>query len=317
MLGDLISKFGIVVVDGGLATELEKRGCNIDDPLWSAKVLLEDPDKIEALHRDYFEAGADVGVSASYQASFDGLAKRGVADPSEVMRKSVSILRRARDEFWSRRCPEQEKAIRPRPLAAASVGPFGATLHDGSEYRGEYGRVMGERSLEDWHRRRLEVLATSGADLIAVETVPCVEEARAVARLLQGELRGVAPPAWVTFTAKDSSHVSSGDDFAKTVGEIARFESVAAIGVNCTKPCFVRDLVVAAKSVTEKPIVVYPNSGETYSVQGNSWSGGSDSDIFGQLAKTWYDAGARIIGGCCRTGPDHIKQIASLLRKRV
>jgi homocysteine S-methyltransferase len=308
-INTILQSYPAMVLDGALATELERRGCNLDDPLWSARVLLENPGLIRQVHADYFAAGADCAISASYQATFQGFARRGLGAEAaaNLMRRSVRLAAEARDAFWA---DEANHVGRPRPLVAASVGPYGALLHDGSEYRGDYG--LSEAELIEFHRPRMAVLADAGADILAVETIPCLAEAVAVARLLE---EFPCTTAWISFSAKDGAHVCHGESFAACAALLGRHPQVAAVGINCTPPQFVPDLVAAARAATDTPIIVYPNSGEVYRAEDNSWTGESECAAYGVQARTWYESGARIIGGCCRTGPDHIREIAALLRR--
>ncbi len=307
-IATILQSYPALILDGALATELERRGCDLNDPLWSARVLLEQPDLIRQVHADYFVAGADCAITASYQATFPGFARRGLGAQSvtELMRRSVRLASQARDAFWA---DPANRRGRPRPIVAASVGPYGAFLHDGSEYRGDYG--MSEAELIAFHRPRLAVLAGSGADILAVETIPCLTEALAITRLLE-EFPEMT--VWVSFSARDGAHISHGEPFAECAALIGAHPQVAAVGINCTPPQFVPELIAAARAATAAPIIVYPNSGEVYSVADNSWSGNSECAAYGAQARTWYAAGARIIGGCCRTGPDHIREIAAALR---
>ena len=299
---------GVVVLDGALATELERRGCDLNDPLWSARVLLERPDLIREVHADYFGAGADCATTASYQASFEGFARRGLdaTQAAELMRLSVRLALEARDAFWAE---PANRAGRSRPFVAASVGPYGAFLADGSEYRGDYG--LTEMELMDFHRPRLAVLAASGADLLACETIPCLQEARALLRLLE-ELPGVT--AWFSFSARDGARTNRGELIGECAALLGSHPQVAAVGVNCTAPEFVTELVAAMRAATDKPILAYPNSGETYNPTSKGWSGQSSCEAFTAQAQDWYIHGARVIGGCCRTGPDHIRDLAGTLR---
>ncbi|MEI7772417.1 MAG: homocysteine S-methyltransferase [Chloroflexales bacterium] len=305
-INTILQRYPAVILDGAMATELERRGCDLDDPLWSARVLLDNPDLIRQVHADYYAAGADCAISASYQATFQGFARRGLGTEAaaNLMRRAVRLAIEARDAFWAETA---NRAGRPRPIVAASVGPYGAFLHDGSEYRGGYG--VSEAELIEFHRPRMAVLAEAGPDILAVETIPCLVEAVAVTRLLE-EFPGTT--AWVSFSARDGAHISSGESLAACAALLGRHPQVAAVGVNCTPPQFVPDLVAAARAVTDTPIVVYPNSGEVYHVDGKRWSGESECAAYGAQARAWYAAGARIIGGCCRTGPDHIREIAAL-----
>ena len=294
----------LVVLDGALATELERRGCDLNDPLWSAKILLEQPDVIKQVHLDYFRAGADCATTASYQATYEGFEKRGLTHDQAhaLIQKSVQIARDARDEFWSN---EKNRVGRARPFVAASVGPYGAFLHDGSEYRGDYG--LSENELMNFHRERMATLIDAGADMLACETIPTLVEARALSQLLQ-EFPNMT--AWFSFTARDEQHISHGETFADVVAEIAPHAQVAAIGINCSSPRFISSLIQIARNATDKPIVVYPNSGETYDATTNSWRGTIACADFGPQTRDWYAVGARVLGGCCRTTPDHIQEIA-------
>lgn len=298
----------VLILDGAMATELERRGCDLRDPLWSAKVLLENPELIRAVHADYFAAGADVAITASYQASFEGLARRGLdrAQAAELMARSVLLAAEARDAFWA---DPARRAGRPRPLVAASVGPYGAILHDGSEYRGDYG--LSEDELVAFHRPRLAALAAAGADLLACETIPSLEEARALARLLP-EFPGVW--AWVSFSCRDGAHTCHGEPIADCAALLDAHPQVVAVGVNCTAPQHIGALVAAIRGATAKPIVVYPNSGEAWRAETGTWEGEASCADFAQQALGWRAAGASLIGGCCRTTPAHIAELAAALR---
>ena len=300
----LLKNKKIIVIDGALATELERRGCDLNDALWSAKVLLEQPELIRQVHLDYFNAGADCAITASYQATVQGFAKRGLSEVESIalMKKSVQLADEARTMFMAAN-PE-----RSRPFIAASVGPYGAFLADGSEYRGDYSLSRDE--LVEFHRPRVKALLEAGADVLACETIPCLLEAKALLRLLQ---EYPAAQAWFTFSAKDESHSCHGELISDCAKLLNDSEQVVAIGVNCTAPKYITRLIEAIKSATDKPIVVYPNSGEVYNPETNTWHGETHADDFGEQARAWYAAGAHLIGGCCRTTPEHISAIASSL----
>jgi homocysteine S-methyltransferase len=316
-----------LVLDGGLATELEKRGHNLDDALWSARLLLEQPAVIQQVHLDYFWAGADCGISASYQATLAGLQARGltVLQAIDLLRRSVGLVQAARAQFWQeydqgrRACTEPVEVTddgnlssvrRPRspkrlyPLVAASIGPYGAALADGSEYTGDYD--LDEDALFEWHRQRWHVLARSGADLLACETIPSYNEARALLRLLR-ETPGVW--AWFSFSCRDEVHISDGTPVSQCATLLAEQPQVTAIGVNCTPPRYIGGLIREITAVSTKPVIIYPNSGERYDPKMNQWVGLSDASEFGTVCREWRKAGAALIGGCCRTGPEHIQQI--------
>jgi homocysteine S-methyltransferase len=288
-----------VVLDGGLATELEARGADLDHFLWSARLLAEAPDLVRSVHCDYLAAGADVVATATYQASFGGFAKAGHAraKAEHLMRLSVELALQARDEFWSR---EELRADRLRPLVAASIGPYGACLHDGSEYHGNYD--VGRQELRDFHRERLDVLADTPADLFAFETIPSRLEAEVLIELLADYPEKCA---WLSFSCRDGTHVCHGEPFADCAALADHAAQIVAVGVNCTPPEHIDSLLESARGV-HTPRVVYPNSGEQWVAGENRWAG---QGCGGLTAAEWYRRGARLIGGCCRTGPADIRRV--------
>lgn len=307
-IASILNHHPALVIDGALATELERRGCDLKDDLWSARILLEQPAVIKQVHFDYFKAGADCAITASYQATLEGFARRGLNEKEAIglIHKSVRLAREARDEFWSE---EANRVGRAKPFVAASVGPYGAFLADGSEYRGDYD--LTEKELMDFHRPRMKALVDAGADMLACETIPSLMEALAIVELLK---EFPSTTAWVSFSGRDEGHISEGQVFADCVKQLGDHPQIAAIGVNCTSPTYIPALIRAAKQVTQKPILVYPNSGEKYDAGRNDWDGNPVLDSFGEQARQWYDAGARLLGGCCRTTPEDIRVIASWAR---
>jgi homocysteine S-methyltransferase len=304
----ILNHHAAMILDGALATELEARGCDLRDPLWSAKVLLEAPELIKQVHASYVAAGADCATTATYQATFQGFARRGIGaeEAADLMRLAVRLAADARDEFWIN---PDNRAGRPKPLIAASIGSYGAFLADGSEYAGDYG--LAERELIDFHRPRMAMLAGTPADIFACETIPCLAEARALTRLL-AEFPGHS--AWISFSARDAAHTCNGEPLAECAAWLDRCEQVAAIGINCTAPRHINGLVEAIRSATSKPIVVYPNSGETYLPGAGTWAGGGETASFAEQARGWHARGARLLGGCCRTTPNEIRAIAAWVR---
>lgn len=292
-----------VILDGGLATELEALGENLDDPLWSAKVLFERPERIRRVHLDYLMSGADCVASASYQATLEGFARRGFGREKAVrlLQLSVDLAIEARDDFWGE---PSNRTGRLRPLVAASIGSYGAFLADGSEFRGDYG--LSGADLIDFHRARLEVMSESGADLLAFETVPSRVEALALARLLD-ETSG--PPAWLSFSCRDGRHISDGSPLREVASELERCERLVAVGVNCTPPQHITSLLRAAAGATTKLLVAYPNSGEDYDVVGKTWHPGTGGVEPVDACVEWRDVGAKVLGGCCRTGPLTIRDM--------
>ncbi len=278
-----------IILDGGLSNALEDRGHDLSDALWSARLLKDAPAEIAAVHRAYFEAGAMVATTASYQASVAGFAQAGVpvAEAERLITSSVRIAREVRDEFGGDR------------LVAASVGPYGAFLADGSEYRGRYGVTAS--ALRDFHGPRLELLIGAGPDLLAVETIPDVDEAEVLVQLLQ-ELDF---PAWLSYSAADGL-TRAGQPLADAFA-LGAIDQVVAVGINCCAP----EEVSPAIALATKPTVVYPNSGETWDAGTRSWTGSSET-LTG-LAPAWAAAGATYIGGCCRVGPAGIRALATAI----
>jgi homocysteine S-methyltransferase len=290
---------GPVVLDGGLATRLEARGHDLSSALWSARLLLDRPDEVRAAHRDFFEAGAQVAITASYQVSFDGLAAVGLsgAEAESVLHRSVEVARGAAASLGD---------DRPR-WVAASVGPYGAAMADGSEYRGDYGLSVDE--LRSWHRPRFSALMDAGADALAFETVPCLAEAEA----LLAEVQGSGMPCWLSLTSTgDRTRV--GEPLAEAFEMAADVSEVMAVGVNCCATTGLEDIIALAARVSAKPVVVYPNSGEVWDSGSQGWAGPQTYDP--AAAPGWVAAGARLVGGCCRVGPDEIRRLAQSLGRR-
>lgn len=306
-LTPFLARFPAVILDGGLATELERRGADLADPLWSARVLVEAPELIHQVHLDYFLAGADVATTASYQATFAGFAGRGIGreEAADLLRLSVSLAERARDDFWS---DPRHRTDRIKPLVAASIGSYGAQLADGSEYRGDFG--LSVAALVDYHRPKLAVLADSGADLVAFETIPSLAEGEAIVRLMA---EFPLTRAWLSFSCGDERHVCHGEPLAECVALADGVEQIAAVGVNCTAPEFIIGLLEAARQVTRKPLVAYPNRGDAWDSRTRHWVPDVADVDWDDLARAWHAAGARLIGGCCRTAPEDVRAIRAAL----
>jgi homocysteine S-methyltransferase len=294
---------GTLVLDGGLATELEAYGFELGDELWSARLLMDNPEAVGRVHLDYLAAGADCIITASYQATIPGFMGRGLSEAEAValLERSVQVALEARDAFWAEPANRQNRL---RPLVAASIGPYGAALADGSEYTGDYD--LDEAGLLAFHRRRWQILAATKADILACETIPSFPEARVLAHLL-AETPGRM--AWFSFSCRDREHISDGTPLADCLAPLNDLEQVAAVGINCTPPRFIPGLLAIARQATDKPLIVYPNSGETYDARNNRWLGQSAPAEFGTYSREWRKAGATLIGGCCRTRPGHIRQI--------
>lgn len=301
----ILEKQPFVVLDGAMATELEARGCNLADNLWSAKVLMENPELIREVHLDYYRAGAQVAITASYQATPAGFAARGLdeAQSRALIGKSVALARKAREAYLA------ENPNAGTLLVAGSVGPYGAYLADGSEYRGDY--VRSAEAFTAFHRPRVEALLDAGADLLACETLPSFAEIRALAALLAEYPRA---RAWFSFTLRDSEHLSDGTPLRDVVSVLASAPQIVALGINCIALENTTAALKHLQSLTALPLVVYPNSGEHYDAVTKTWHhhGEACETLAGYLPQ-WLDAGAKLIGGCCRTTP---KDIAELNAKR-
>ncbi|MFH1853034.1 MAG: homocysteine S-methyltransferase [Candidatus Neomarinimicrobiota bacterium] len=306
-----IDRQGFLLLDGGLATELENHGYNLDTPLWSAELLQSKPEAIKAVHLSYLEAGADCITAASYQASLPGFRQMGVdqRQAEMLLKKSVDLALKARSDYLD----SLPKNANPSPLVAASVGPYSAYLANGTEYTGDYGLARSE--LRAFHERRFQLLAESGADLMACETIPSLEEATVLLELLE-ELPDAQ--AWFSFSCRDGHTIGDGTPIRECARLLKDSRQVLAVGVNCTAPQHISDLIDELTRIApEKQLVVYPNSGEDYDSEKRRWSGRSDPRDFGAMAVRWYHQGARLLGGCCRTGPAHIKALRSALRKTI
>ncbi len=293
----------LILLDGGFATQLEAQGADLSDALWSARLLADDPDAIVAAHLAYYRAGARVATTASYQATFEGFARRGLdrAAAEALLRRSVDLAVRARERADDEGLPGER-------FVAASVGPYGAMLADGSEYRGRYGRSVAE--LRDFHRDRLLVLADTPCDVLAAETIPELEEAEAIASLL-GERPGTA--AWISFSCADGGHLRSGVPMEEAVDAVKDAPGVVALGVNCTAPEAVEELVGRIRARTSLPVVVYPNSGEGWDATARRWTGSAAGRVDGAAALAWRAAGAQLIGGCCRVTPGQVAAMGEAL----
>ncbi|NGO40783.1 homocysteine S-methyltransferase [Streptomyces ureilyticus] len=299
LLADALAA-GTLVLDGGMSNQLESAGHDLSDELWSARLLAERPEAITEAHLAYFEAGANVAITSSYQATFEGFGKRGIKREraTELMSLSVELALDATQEA-------RAKGV-TRPLyVAASVGPYGAMLADGSEYRGRYGLSVAE--LEAFHRPRMEALAYVGPDVLALETVPDADEAEALLRAV----RGLGVPAWLTYSVA-GDRTRAGQPLEEAFALAADVDEVIAVGVNCCAPEGVDGAIETAARVTGKPVVVYPNSGETWNAEARAWAG--RSTFATEEVRGWEEAGARLIGGCCRVGPEAISSIAGALR---
>ncbi|MFN2200253.1 MAG: homocysteine S-methyltransferase [Caldilineaceae bacterium] len=307
-LAPFLNEQGYLILDGALATELERKGADLRDALWSAKLLIEDPGLIKQVHQSYLYAGADVISTASYQATVQGFLARGLTskEAERLLRLSVKLAVEARDAFWA---DAANRIERLRPLVAASIGPYGAYLANGAEYTGDYG--LSEAELVEFHRTRVEILADTQADLFAFETIPSLAEARAIVALLRDfpDKR-----AWIAFSCRDGRHVCHGERLSVCTAVADASPQIMATGINCTAPEYIDSLIAEAALGTAKPIVVYPNSGEGWDSAAGEWTGGTELREIAAHAVAWHGAGANLIGGCCRTTPDDIAALRLVMR---
>jgi homocysteine S-methyltransferase len=289
----------VVILDGGMSNALEDRGHDLSGGLWTARLLRDAPDEIAAVHHAYYRAGARVATTASYQASVSGFEDFGLSriEAERLIARSVTIAREVRDQL---------SGDGTRRWVAASIGPYGAVLADGSEYRGRYG--LSRTALRDFHLPRMELLATAGPDFLAVETIPDVDEAEVLVELLDQ----LDVPAWFSFSAV-GSQTRAAQPLAEAFSVAATSRSVFAVGVNCCAPSDVRKAADLALRVTGKPAVAYPNSGEDWKAGARNWEGDASFDV--SLAPSWVQAGAAYVGGCCRVGPGTIAALAATFNR--
>lgn len=301
----ILSDYPFVILDGGFATELEKRGFNLNDRLWSAKIIAEAPEAVRDVHLSYLKSGADCIITSSYQATVPGFISAGYS-LKEAIRLIGDSVRIAKDavKFFNDSLPDRGK--RPEPFIAASAGCYGAYLANGSEYRGDYHLEF--EGYKKFHRERVDILAEAGADVIAFETFPSMEEAAAVAELMDDYSSILY---WIVFTVKDSLSTSHGDNFSECINLLSGKGNAIAAGINCSPPELISPILDSIKSALKNIFVVYPNSGEHYYTDCSCWEDDPTVSDFRKLSEEWYSRGARMIGGCCRTGPDDIAKIKS------
>ncbi|KAF2444345.1 homocysteine S-methyltransferase [Karstenula rhodostoma CBS 690.94] len=305
-----------VVLDGALATYLETLGADISSALWSASLLQTNPSLIQQTHAAYFTHGARIATTASYQASLPGLTKHLPTTPSDaasLVRTSVVLAQKARDEYLSSADPTAEDS---ELLIAGSVGPYGAYLADGSEYTGAYSPTLTASQYQLFHRGRIAALVDAGADLLAIETIPSFSEAHALLHLLQTDFPAVQ--AWFAFTLSpaDPARLPDGTPVADVVALFEGCANVVAVGVNCVAPELALAGLREMRKGTGKPLVVYANSGERWDARKRDWEGerAEGGELAAWVREAW-EVGARIIGGCCRTGPEDMAVVAETLRK--
>lgn len=293
-----------IILDGGLSNILEGMGCNLEHPLWTALLIETNPELIIKAHLAYLEAGATCITSSGYQASIEGYMQLGQnkRNAKRFILKSLELALKARQIFL-------EKAINePIIYVAASMGPYGAFLADGSEYTGKYNAR--DEHLIQFHKSRIDLLESSSADFFAFETIPSLQELKVLVNLLKVSSK----PSWISFSCKNETYLNDGHKISEAASLIADHPTIFAVGVNCTAPKFISDIIGTLKKYApDKRIIVYPNSGEVYDAKTKSWYGVSDPEVFEKMALEWNEKGADIIGGCCRIGPEHISRIRNVL----
>ncbi|MDO5476030.1 MAG: homocysteine S-methyltransferase [Eubacteriales bacterium] len=316
----IIEKNGIMVIDGSMSTALEHLGADLNSKLWTARALAESPDLVRQVHLDYFRAGADCGITCSYQATIPGLTANGYTqeEAERLIARSVEIFRVARQQWWEE---EGKQAGRAWPLCLAGIGPYGAYLADGSEYRGRYG--VSDEVLDRFHRRRMEILHEAGADILLIETQPSLHEAL----LAAGIAEEFGADYWISFSCMDEKHICEGDPIRACAKAFAKdHPHLQMIGVNCTKPAYIAGLVRELRAGLQDaagdggrmiPIGVYPNSGEEYDAVTKTWHGTGDARSFGEYAMDYMKAGADAVGGCCTTVASHVEQVVDARKQFV
>lgn len=289
-----------LVLDGAMGTELEKLGVKTNDALWSANALIDNPEAIYQVHAAYFKAGADIAITDTYQANVAAFAKVGIRhdEALALIKKGVELAKRARDDF------------NPNGLVAGCIGPYGAYLANGSEYTGNYDLTFAE--YQTFHQSKIEALIAAGSDLLSIDTIPNFNEVQALVKMMAKLARPI--PYWISLSVKDPETLSDGTPLVTVVKWLAQQPGIGGIGVNCTKIENITPIVKLIRQLTDLPLAVYPNPGDLYDPETKTWTAVPHNDTFAQAVPQWLTAGANIIGGCCRTNPEDIEQIAQIIK---
>lgn len=314
-LKELLAQKQILVLHGPLGTELEAMGYDVSGKLWSAKYLLEKPEVIQELHEIYLNNGSNILTTSTYQATIPGLEAAGLnpEQAADMIRLTVQLAHQARDNYWQNLSDEQ-KTQTIYPLISGDVGPYAAYLADGSEYNGQYGKVS-LQELKDFHRPRIQLFLEQGVDMLALETIPNVLEVQALTELLSEEFPQVE--AYMSFTAQEVGKISDGTALKDVIALVEDCPQILAVGFNCTQPRLYDELLQELRTLTTKPLVTYPNSGEIYDGATQTWHHSHEGE--GSLVEQslhWIHLGAQIVGGCCRTRPAEIAALAQAVRKQ-
>lgn len=297
-----------MIIDGALASELQRRGCDLNDSLWSAKVLIEQPELIQQVHYDYFKAGADCAITASYQATPMGFAQKGIEleESIKLIKTSVKLAQQAKMQYLND--IKEDKAL----SIAGSVGPYGAYLANGSEYTGDY--QLSESEFIAFHKDRVTALIDAGVDILACETMPSFLEIKALVKLIQ---QFPIVNCWFSLTLKDQQHISDGTPLTEVIEYLNSIEQIVSVGINCIALEKVTPALEVLSKLTSKPLIVYPNSGEEYDPTTKQWHKNHHHNCtFANQLDTWIKLGAKLIGGCCQTTPEDIVEIHQLLNKK-
>ncbi|PLS24184.1 homocysteine S-methyltransferase [Bifidobacterium imperatoris] len=307
-----------LIIDGAMATELEHRGVDTTSELWSAIALIQAPQSVRDVHEAYFEAGANIAITNTYQANIPAFEKCGISheEAERLIGTAASVALEARERYRQHHANASNASTNDsfpndaRPLlVAGSVGPYGAFLADGSEYTGSY--HLSNTAYQDFHRSRMQILSDSGIDLFAFETMPNIGEVQALIGLLSAEFPD--HEAWVSFSLGDSGHLCDGTVLETAAAIADACPQISAIGVNCVQPELVTDAIGHISAVTAKPIIVYPNNGDIYHPDAKTWTRCAGALSLSNMASRWAEAGASLIGGCCRTSPADIHDLAKAL----
>lgn len=309
----------IVILDGGFSSQLSCHvGHVVDgDPLWSARFIATHPEDVVNTHLDFLRAGADYIITNTYQASVGGFVQHLGVTPEvglQLIHEAVALAKRARDIFLEE---SQEYSQEGRvPLIVGSVGPYGAHLHDGSEYDGSYADTTTVETMRAWHLPRIEALVQAGVDLLALETIPCQEEAEMLVELLR---QFPSTKAWLAFSCADNQSIAHGESFQKVAKKCwdSNPEQLVAVGVNCLSPSYVKGLLTGINNERENnkiPLIVYPNSGEKYNPH-IGWIDRDKCEPVESYVEEWLDLGVTYIGGCCRTYAADVSRIRNQVNR--
>lgn len=294
-----------VVLDGAMSTPLEKLGADTNNDLWTAKALIDNEELVYEVHKMYFEAGADLIITDTYQANVQAFEKVGYSkkEARNLIKKAVKIAQKARDDY--------ENRTGKHNYIAGTIGPYGAYLANGSEYRGDY--ELSVEEYQQFHLPRIEELVNAEVDILAIETQPKLDEVLAILELLKKKYP--QQKVYVSYTLSDDDTISDGTPLPRAIHALEDYSQVIAVGINCVKLELVEPALKNMKEITDKHLIVYPNSSAVYDPKSKTWSQPKTSVTFEELIPNWYEAGARIIGGCCTTGPKEIKAVADFIKR--